>query len=241
MQASAENIFSPGSKAVQVTLELDSQVVGVVTSWAQQRGLTFASVMDQAARQLAGAALVDPGFAAYQLRFDRSILVDRRSEIFVDPNKISGEKNLDRSIQQNRFACGNLAACFGQGGAGERAQGPEAQREREILDYYSALTGNRVRASDHQALRQVFHLPDLVIQAGILHARFYATRRIGSFAYCTKAIANFADVQDTSDLQAVISNLLERLIERSRTGQLVLPLEGEKLLEGEFQKKRTTK
>jgi hypothetical protein len=242
-QTTAEKIFSrdwsTASRTVRATLELDEQVVAMIDTWAGRRGLTFEHVMAQAAGQIAGAVLRDECRVARDLKIDRSILEELDLQISLDFDQISLERKIkDRSIRPESPACGKLCAFSSERAnsamrreIGMTSAEPEKDRAREFLHLYRALTGNRIKPADQAALARVFHYPDQVIRAGILHALYYSTRQIGSFAYCVRAMDNFVS---HPDLDGVILMLVGKLQEKRKAGQLVLPLEGEKLLVGEF-------
>jgi len=213
-------------------LDLDAQVFEVVDSWARDHGATLAAVVDQVIIELAGevlAAAHPDTIAARELWIDRFDL----------------DRLIDRSIRPAPVACGkpypsadpqttNAPAGFD---GGVDVQPPTVatgatDRAREILDYYSALTGNRIKPADFSKCKLVVDLPNLVIQCGILHAVCYATRPVGSFAYCVRAMENFLDAY--SDLDAICETLIDKVLRKRATGQIVLPLAGEKLLIGEF-------
>jgi hypothetical protein len=210
----------------QVTLDFDEQVFSFIDSWATAHALTFALVLERAALQLAQqmtAATHETAAAARGLR-----IYDLDLDRLIDRSK-------DRS--QAARACGQLCPsaypqALDPSAPPATLRDPETARRAEILGYYSALTGNRIKAQDYTALRSVFDLPDLIIQAGILHALCYATRPIGSFAYCVKAMDNFLDA--SIDLKAACAMLIDKLEIKRSTGLLVLPLAGEKLLIGDF-------
>lgn len=211
-----------------IALELDEQVFDFIESWASAQHLTIELVLELAATDLAGkltAETFSTSTAARDLWIDR-----------FDPDQIDRKKDRSRVA---RPTCGKSPSpcAFPQATSAPPASppaDPETDRRDQILGYYQALTGNRLRAIDYTALRSVFDLPDLVIQAGILHALNYATRPIGSFAYCAKSMENFLDAR--IDLEAVVAMLIDKLLLKRQTGQLVLPLAGEKLLIGDFQK-----
>lgn len=219
-----------------LVLDFDAQVYGVIDSWARDHGATFAVVLDQVATELASeiiAAAHPADTAAQPLRI-----------LDLDLDRLIG-----RSIRPARDGCGkpcpsaypqpvdsHASAVPGAGlgvGNNVEAPAPAPDRTRTILDYYVALTGNRLKAADYTNVKLVLDLPDLVIQCGILHALNYATRPVGSFAYCVRAMENFLGAH--LDLEATCATLIDKLLRKRATGQLVLPLAGEKLLIGEFQ------
>ena len=204
-------------------LEFDRQVFETVEGWAAQHRASFATIVDHVVTYLAGeiTAATQPGSEAAQgLRIlDLDRLIDRM---------------MNRSIAQvrpAREACGNLyPSALPQTTSPAPADAdPDETRRQEILGYYAALTGNRLKPSDYAKLKEIFHYPDRVIQAGILHALCYAVRPIGSFAYCVRAMENFRDAD--MDLEAVCAALIDKLLLKRSRRQLVLPLAGEKLLE----------
>jgi len=220
--------IQPASEAAPAFLcvEFDRQTVLTVEAWAQRNGSSFAEVMRELAAELArdpGAVDHDPASLARALRFEildlRSPRVDKRSE-----DKRSDQIRSD----QNRKVC---AASFPQVAAENLA--PAVDRSNRWLDYYAKLTGNTVTAADITACLKIEHLSDLAIEAGILQALVFSRQKVGSFSYCARAIHSFRD-HTAEELRPICEELKNALLVRRGRGQLVLPLEGEKLLIGEF-------
>lgn len=224
----AKNIFRPYQPPLgeyrrhAVALDFDAQVFATVETWALEHELTFAVLLDRVVTEIAGeliAATHPNGTAARTLRI---LDLDRLIDL------------IDGSIRPARAACGNLCpSAYPQAAPAHAPADQYADRSRYILSYYTALTGNRLKPADYVNVKLVLDLPDLVIQAGILHALNYATRPVGSFAYCVRAMENFLD--PSIDLAVTCATLIDKLLRKRATGQLVLPLAGEKLLIGEFQ------
>jgi hypothetical protein len=214
-----------------LTLELDEQVFVFLNSWAAAQHVSVDVVLAQAAAQLAQQLTADTytaGTSARALRF-LDLDLDRLIEGSIDRSQAA------RTCGSSLCPSAYPQAMDSSAPPASPPADPENERRQEILGYYTALTGNRIKASDYKALREVFDLPDLIIQAGILHALCYATRPIGSFAYCVKAMDNFLDA--AIDLEAACALLIDKLLLKRSTGQLVLPLAGEKLLIGDFKAK----
>jgi hypothetical protein len=233
----AKKIFPPFARPLTdchrraVLLDFAEQDFDTIDLWATEHGVSFAAVLDQAAAQIARqltATMSASSASAQPLQIDQ---IDLSSLIDGSIDRL-----IDGSIRATRGACGKSASFIPPATAFHASpeSNPEHERTHAILGYYRALTGNRVRPADYQSVRLVFDFPDLAIQAGILHALNYAARRIGSFAYCVRAIQNFLD--PALDLELVCDALIEKLLTKRSTGQLVLPLEGEKLLIGDFKK-----
>jgi hypothetical protein len=219
-----------------LVLDLDAQVVGVIERWATDHQRTLSVVLDQVATVLASeinAAAHPAGNAAQPLRIldliDRILIGES-----IRPARDGCGKPCPSAYPQSLDSHAPAVPGAGLGvGNNVEAPAPAPDRTRTILDYYVALTGNRLKAADYTNVKLVLDLPDLVIQCGILHALNYATRPVGSFAYCVRAMENFLGAH--LDLEATCATLIDKLLRKRATGQLVLPLAGEKLLIGEFQ------
>lgn len=217
-----------------IALELDTQVFEALDSWATAQRLDVGVVLERAATALAGQLSADTyqaGAAAQALRF-YDLDLDRLIDGSIDRSTARAARGVCESTPSPSAFSQTITSSTPPGKPGPRD--PEQERRQEILGYYAALTGNRIKPGDYRALRSVFDLPDQIIQAGILHAFNYATRPIGSFKYCVKAMDNFLDVN--VDLEAAIATLVDKLLDKRRLGQIVLPLAGEKLLIGDFTK-----
>ena len=64
--------------------------------------------------------------------------------------------------------------------------------ERELIEVYQQMTGNRVTAKDRVALAEVRHLGPDVVRRGIALAVSRAKSKVDSFRYCLDAIREVA-------------------------------------------------
>lgn len=86
----------------------------------------------------------------------------------------------------------------------------QSKREGELLAYYSEHTGNRLKKGDHDALREVAHLSDNTIKAGILASIFRCKTKVCSFKYCLGAIREEAQITPDPNRVAFILSAIRK-------------------------------
>jgi hypothetical protein len=215
---------------------LNAQVLDQVEIWCQAHRLKEQDLIDQL------LVIFLDQHAARGLRIDD--LIDRSIDDLCAPVENSPVENSTRNGESLINLAGFLSSNEAQKKAtyttaqtekpvdrNEKANG-ELQRANEILALYGALTGNRIRLTDHRAFKTIFDLSDMVICAGIMRA-VLKCQRVGSFAYCAKVARQLAELE-ANDVHREFTELRNALMQRAHAGQLMLPMNTKKLLFGDF-------
>jgi hypothetical protein len=101
--------------------------------------------------------------------------------------------------------------------AGQTARRPEdraAALTKQVLAYYSFLTGNLVKQNDRDVLAKLIHLPAYTLQAGIALSFARAKTPIMSFAYCRGGILEVAEQKLENATLEVFLSSIERALRR---------------------------
>ena len=203
----SENGWSSRIKRRKKTLRLNLQVLGNIEVWCRAHGVLVQDLTDQ----LFALFLQAKANAAQGLRFDLIDLIDR----MIDDQRAPARDPVENSPPTES----------------EKVD-LEAARAHEILELYSQLSGNQIRPGDREAMREVFDLPDVVIYAGILRAVLGCADKVGSFSYCVKVMRQVAELDN---VESEFARLREKLLLQTNGGQLVLPMNTDKLFFGNFQ------
>ena len=86
---------------------------------------------------------------------------------------------------------------------------PEA-KSRDVLAYYSRLTGNPLKQNDRDALDTVIHLPTYAIKCGIGKSILVCKSRVNSLRYCIGAIEEIAESGVNETYLAYMETVLQR-------------------------------
>lgn len=93
---------------------------------------------------------------------------------------------------------------------------------KEILTYYTILTGNQIRQGDRAFLETIIDLPIHVIRGGIAQSMLRCKTRIGSLAYCQGAIEEIRQAGVDKMFAAYLEGVLAR---EDRWNPALTPLE----------------